>query len=58
MAKYIAVGYPDEENIHHGHHTSKEEWEFEARDDEDAERKAWQHFPYFHEVGVWKKEEN
>lgn len=56
MPKYIAVGYPDEENAYSGRHTQREEWEFFARDDEEAERKAWDHFYYFHNVGVWPQE--
>ena len=28
--KFIAIGYPDEENAYHGHHTTREEWCFEA----------------------------
>ena len=28
--KFICVGYPDEENCYHGHHTEVEEWECEA----------------------------
>lgn len=54
MKKYIAVGYPDEENIYSGNHTRREEWEFYARDEKDATRKAFDHFYYFHEVGVWE----
>lgn len=53
-ATYLAIGYPDEENIYHGHHTKKEEWEFTASNDKEAERKAFDHFYYFHEVRVEK----
>lgn len=57
MKKYIAIGYPDEENAYHGHHTMREEWHFTARSKEDAWRKAREHFYYFHEIGVWEDEE-
>lgn len=57
MPKYIATGYPDEENIYHQNHTSIEKWEFTARDEEEAQQKAWDHFYYFHEVGVRLKED-
>lgn len=55
MKKYIAIGYPDEENAYSGRHTTREEWEFMAKDQDDAERKAFDHFYYFHEVGVYEK---
>ena len=53
--KFIAIGYPDEENAYHGHHTTREEWYFEAPSKEAAVRMAREHFYYFHEVGVWKE---
>jgi len=57
MKTYICIGYPDEENAHHGHHTKREEWECKANTREEAEKKAFEHFYYFHEVGVFEKEE-
>lgn len=56
MPKFIAKGYPDEENIYHQHHTSIETYEFEAKDEKEARKIAYDHFYYFHEVGVWEKE--
>ena len=56
MKKYRCVGIPDEENIYHGHHTQREEWECEANSRQEAERKAFQHFYYFHEVLVEENE--
>ena len=55
MKTYIARGYPDEENIYHQSHTQIEEVEIKADSLEEAKRKAWDHFYYFHEVGVWEK---
>lgn len=57
MKTYLCIGYPDEENIHHGHHTQKEEWTVKANSQKEAERLAFKHFYYFHEVGVWEVEE-
>lgn len=54
MKKYLCIGYPDEENIYHQHHTQQEEWECYANSIEEAERKAFKHFYYFHEVGVFE----
>lgn len=54
MKTYIAVGYPDEENFNMKDHQTREEWQFQARDKEEAEKKAFEHFWYFHEVGVWE----
>lgn len=57
MKTYICIGYPDEENIYHGHHTTREEWRVRANSKEEAERMAFKHFYYFHEVGVWEEDE-
>lgn len=57
MKTYICIGYPDEENIYHGHHTQQEEWKVKANSREEAERMAFKHFYYFHEVGVWEADE-
>lgn len=54
MPKFKVVGYPDEENIYHGHHTRREEWVVDAATREEAERKGFAHFYYFHEVGVYE----
>lgn len=54
MKNYIAIGYPDEENIYHGHHTQREEYKFQASSQDEAERIAFRHFYYFHEVGVYE----
>ena len=35
--KFICVGYPDEENCYHGHHTEVEEWEDYNADQSDDE---------------------
>lgn len=56
--RFIAIGYPDEENLYHQHHTRQEEWQFSANSLEEAKKKAYQHFYYFHEVGVWPQEDN
>lgn len=53
--KFIAVGYPDEENEYSNFHNEREEWEFEAKNKNEACRRAQDHFYYFHEVGVWEK---
>jgi hypothetical protein len=53
--KFICVGYPDEENRYHGHHTSVEEWECEADNEDEAYNLACRHFCYFHEIGVYEK---
>jgi len=55
MKKYLAVGIPDEENIYSGSHTKREEWELYAESYEEALKKAFDHFYYFHEVGVYEK---
>ena len=54
MKTYLCIGYPDEENIYHQNHTSIEEWRVQANSQEEAERKAWKHFYYFHEVAVYE----
>ena len=53
--KFIAIGYPDEENAYHGHHTTSEEWCFEAPSKEAAVCMAHEHFYYFHEIWVWEE---
>ncbi len=58
MKSYVGVGIPDEENIYHGHHTKREIWECEANSEREAEKKAFQHFWYFHEVLVYEKPES
>lgn len=55
MKTYICIGYPDEENIYHQHHVKQEVWECQANSREEAERKAYKHFYYFHEVAVYEK---
>lgn len=52
MPLFKVTGYPDEENIYHGSHTSIETWIVEAKDAKEAEKLGFQHFNYFHEVGV------
>lgn len=56
MKTYICIGYPDEENAYHGHHTKREEWKVKANSWEEAFKKACKHFYYFHEIGVWEEE--
>ena len=56
MKTYICIGYPDEENIYHQHHTKQETWECKANSRAEAEKKAFQHFYYFHEVVVYEKD--
>ena len=55
MKTYICVGYPDEENAHSGYHTKKETWECKAHSKDEAEKKAFDYFYYFHEVAVYEK---
>ena len=57
MKTYICVGYPDEENIHHQHHTQRETWKCQASSQSEAERKAFDHFYYFHEVLVYEEDD-
>ena len=52
MALWKITGYPDEENIYHQHHTSIETWIVEAPNSETALRLGYEHFYYFHEIGV------
>ena len=52
MPLFKVTGYPDEENIHHGHHTHIETWVTQAKDAREAEKLGFEHFYYFHEVGV------
>lgn len=52
MALYRITGYPDEENIYHQHHTKIETWITEAKDEAEAEKLGFKHFPYFHEIAV------
>ena len=52
MPLFKITGYPDEENIYHGHHTQRETWIVEAKDAKEAEKLGFQHFYYFHEIGV------
>ena len=54
MKTYLCIGYPDEENIYHQHHTKIEEWKVKANSKEEAFRKAYDHFYYFHEVAVYE----
>lgn len=56
MKTYLCIGYPDEENIHSQHHTKIEEWKVKANSIEEARKKAWEHFYYFHEVAVYEEE--
>jgi hypothetical protein len=58
MKKYLCVGYPNEENIYHQHYTQREEWECYANSREEAQRKAFKHFYYFYEVGVFETKES
>lgn len=57
MKTYICIGIPDEENIYHGYHTKREKWECKANSQREAEKKAFDHFYYFHEVLVYEKED-
>lgn len=57
MNKYIAIGYPDEENVYHNYHTCREEWHFEDENEADADRRAMEHFYYFHEYLVMEDED-
>ncbi len=57
MKTYVCIGYPDEENIYHGYHTKRETWECKANSQKEAEKKAFDHFYYFHEVLVYEKED-
>ena len=50
MKTYICIGYPDEENIYHQHHTSI----VKSNSSEEALKKAREHFYYFHEIGVYE----
>ena len=52
MPLFKVTGYPDEENIYHGHHTKIETWIVEAKNTQEAEKLGFEHFYYFHEVGV------
>ena len=54
MKTYLCIGYPDEENIHSQPHTVIEEWKVKARSIEEARKKAFDHFYYFHEVAVYE----
>ena len=54
MKTYICVGYPDEENIYHQHHTAIEKWKCKAKDENEAFKKAREHFYYFHEISIWE----
>lgn len=56
MKTWICIGYPDEENAYHNFHTTQERWECQAETKKEAERKAFDHFYYFHEVLVYEKE--
>ena len=49
---FEVTGYPDEENIYSGHHTSIETWIVNARNYDEAQRLGFQHFYYFHEILV------
>lgn len=51
LAKFVIVAYPDEENYSMG----RKEKTIEAKDHAEAERIAWNEFPEYHEVGVYKQ---
>ena len=55
MKTYICIGIPDEENIHARYHTTKETWKCQAESQKEAEKKAFEHFYYFHEVLVYEE---
>lgn len=50
MAKYEIIAYPDEEG------NKRQSAVIEAKNYEDAIRKAWRMFPEYHEVGVWEND--